>query len=369
MLFRSAYECSYYTVVNDTFTFELNGKTWHNHPVSDHYGIFAKVTCVKPAMPFIKDDTKLVDHKATISKTKPDGLLPKITDGIGITSTFNATNTKNALTNLLLDDESNTTISVSGSKHGYWEIKLSPEADTNLKLNGVSITTAGSNHPFNMRVFVSMDDKSWEQVGSAYAEKLENSTTYYIKSEEILYTHYVKIAFTDTQNLAKLCNISLYAETVGNGRIKPSQITVTEGPSLGESEGCQNLFDNQTSTKFYTRQYSDGSVPSNPDPLDAIYFTIDKPVTITSYNMVNANDTSKFTGRLPRQWTLYGSTDGVTYVEIDNETKPSLTTDNYDINSFTVDNPGAYQYYKLVFVVGTTGNVQFSEMELFETIS
>ena len=366
---KGAYTCSYYTVVNDTFTFEHGGKTWHNHPVSDHYGVYAKVTCVKPETPFTKDDSKLVDHKATISTTKPEYLLSKLTDGISVKSTFGAADATNVINNLLKDDNSYAMVSVSGNQHGYWEITLEPAADLDIKFNGLSITTASSDHPFNLRVFVSSDGKTWEQVGAAYAEKLGNDTTYYVKTEEVIKTHYVKLAFTDTPNAAKLNNITLFAETVGNGRVAPSRITVTAGPSFNSKEGAEKMFDGKTSTKFYNRQYSEGAVPANPDPMGAILFKTDAPVTITHFNMVNGNDTASHKGRLPRQWTLYGSTDGENYVVIDTETNPSLSTDNYAVHGFTVDTPGSYQYYKLVFVCGTDGNVQFSEMELFETIS
>ena len=366
---KGAYTCSYYTIVNDTFTFDHGGKTWHAHPVSDHYGVYAKITCTKPETPFTKDESKLIDHKATISTTKPSGLLSKLTDGISIKSTFSAASTENAIANLLKDDASFAVISVSGEKHGYWEITLEPASDLNFNFNGLSFTTAASDHPFNLRVFASTDGKNWEQIGASYAEKLTNSTTYYLKSDKVINTHYIKLAFTDTPTNAKLANITLYAETVSNGRVAADRITVTAGPSLNSKEGCEKLFDGTTSTKFYKRQYSEGSVPTVREPMDAIFFKTDVAVTITHFNMINGNDTASHTGRIPSAWTLYGSQDGKTYVVIDNETDPELTTDNYAVHGFTVDNPGSYQYYKLVFICGDDGNVQFSEMELYETVS
>lgn len=172
-----------------------------------------------------------------------------------------------------------------------------------------------------------------------------------------------------TSPIGALANITLYAETVSNGRVAADRITVTAGPSLNSKEGCEKLFDGTTSTKFYKRQYSEGSVPAVREPMDAIFFKTDVAVTITHFNMINGNDTASHTGRIPSAWTLYGSEDGKTYVVIDSETDPELTTDNYAVHGFTVDNPGSYQYYKLVFVCGDDGNVQFSEMELYETVS
>ena len=102
--------------------------------------------------------------------------------------------------------------------------------------------------------------------------------------------------------------------------------------------------------------------------MKAITFKTDTPVTVTHYNLVNANDTASYKGRLPRCWTLYGSTDGKSWTVIDTQTSPVLSELNYAANSFAVSDPSAYQYYKLVFVCGTDGNVQFSELELFEKI-
>ena len=364
---KGAYTSSYYTVVNDTFTFDHSGKTWHNHPVSDHYGIYAKVTFANKEVGFVKDNTNLVDYKATISTTKPAGLTGVLTNGFTLISTFDAKDTDHAITNLLKDDNSTAKISVAGSIHGYWEITFSAYAE--MEVSGLSFTTASGTLPYNFKVLVSSDGTNWKQVGAAYDEKLTAGTTYYIKPEELIKAQYVRLAFTDTPDGAELQNVSLYAISGDNGRVYPEQITTTAGPSFGGSEGCQNLFDGTNSKKYYNRQYSEGSVPANPDPMDAIFFETDVAVTITHYTMINANDTASHTGRLPRQWTLYGSTDGENYVVIDTVTSPSLPTANYATKSFTVDNPGSYQYYKLVFVCGTTGNVQFSEMELYETVS
>ena len=153
--------------------------------------------------------------------------------------------------------------------------------------------------------------------------------------------------------------------------VSPDSITVTGGPNYKHSggEGCENLLDGTNTEKFYFAQYDKNKVPANPDEMKAITFKTDAPVTITHYNLVNANDTSSYTGRLPRKWTLYGSNDEKSWTVIDEKKNPTLSTKNYAVNSFTVENPGEYQYYKLVFVCGTDGNVQFSELELYNKSS
>ncbi|MBR2987802.1 MAG: hypothetical protein IKC63_07255 [Clostridia bacterium] len=363
---KGAYTCSYYTVVNDTFTFELNGKTWHEHPVSDHYGVYAEVTHNSPSDAFYKDESKLIDYKATLSDKKPAEFSKTVTEGVAISSTFGAVDTAHAIGNLFKTDDSTAKISVSGLSHGYWEILLTGYSP--IDVSGLSFTTASGIHPHSLKVFVSSDGTSWKQVGASYTEALSDNTTYYIKPEQSIEATYVKLAFTDTPDGAELSNITLYGTMKDNGRVYPEKITVTAGPSFNGKEGCDKLFDGTTATKFYFRQYSDNAVPQNPDPIDAIFFTTDTACTVTHYTLINANDTAKFKGRLPRKWTLYGSTDGENYTVIDTEENPSLSSENYAVSSFTVDTPGAYRYYKLEFVVGTTGNVQFSEMELFEDV-
>ena len=204
---KGEYTCSYYTVVNDTFTFDLNGTTWHEHPVSDHYGVYAKITHVNPTDGFIKDDTKLTDYEATISTEKPATLTDKITSGITVSSTFGAVDGY-AIDNLLKDDDSTAKITVSGSVHGYWEITL--KSSSAINLGGISVTTATGNLPYNMRVLVSDDGKTWKQVGETYDEQLTNATTYYVTLAEALSAKQVRIAFVDTPTDAELVNISLY---------------------------------------------------------------------------------------------------------------------------------------------------------------
>ena len=109
-------------------------------------------------------------------------------------------------------------------------------------------------------------------------------------------------------------------------------------------------------------------IGANPDPIGAICFSTKTPTTVTSYALTNGNDTASHTGRIPRKWTLYGSVSGAqgTYEIIDQVTNPNISTVNYETFTFKVDKPKEYQYYKIVFEVGRTGNVQFSEIAFFQ---
>lgn len=365
---KDAYSVSYYTVVDDAFTFEHGGKTWHNHPISDHYGVYAEVVLRDPTVGFIKDDTKLVDHKASISTNAPATLPPKILEGFTLSSSLDCVG-NNVIDNLLLDDESVATAAVSGSKHGYWEITAT--FSNFIELQGISFTTASSKLPFNARVFVSNDLNVWKQVGHAYDDPLSPDTAYYLMLDEAATVRYVKIIFSDCVTGVKLRNLSLYGQNVDVGHIENNRITLIEGPKSGEKEGYEKLFDGDRETKFYIRLYKDNETPKDPDPVPPIYFSTDTPTTIRTYQLTNAADTPKFSSRLPRKWTLYASLDGSadSYVMIDQEIAPTLSSEQFKTFTFTVDAPGEYRYYKLVFdTVGTTGNMQFSEIAFFEKV-
>ncbi|MBQ7364677.1 MAG: hypothetical protein IJW46_03685 [Clostridia bacterium] len=362
---KGAYTVSYYTVVDDTFTFEYEGKTWHNHPISDHYGIYCEATLSNATVGFTKDDSKLIAHQATVSTDKPADLPEKLSD-ISLSSSL-LCSAKDPIDHLLLDDESVATATVNGTKHGYWEITATFSDLANVQ--AISFKTASTRLPYNARVFVSHDQSTWEQVGAAYDSELSANTTYYFILEKAVTARYVKLIFSDCVSGVKLENFSLYGSAIDTGKIYNEDIVLLEGPKSGEKEGYEKMFDGKLDTKFYIRLYENNATPADPDPVPDIVFATKTVTHIQSYQLTNASDTASFPGRLAREWTLYASLDGNTFTVIDHVIAPELTSENFKTFTFEVDAPGDYQYYKLVFdTVGTTGNVQFSEIVFFEKV-
>lgn len=366
---KGCYAVSYYTIVDDVFTFTHEGKTWTNHPVSDHYGVYCEVKKTGSSSGLVLKEDKLILHPAEAVKTAslPEKLAGKqvISDGISLSSGLRP---KSGNLNDLLKGDKSVTVSVNGKTHGYWELKLALE--DLARIDGFSFATgSGDLLPQMARIFVSQDGTNWEQVGPAFAEALTSSSTYYTIPEKELRGRYVLFLFADCDDGAALAGLSVYGEILDSGRIPNEEITLIEGPKSGEKEGYEKLFDDNTSTKFYIRLYPDNGVPAEPAPVDPIIFRTKNPTSIISYTLTNASDTASYTGRLPRKWTLYGSATGEedSYVVIDEVTSPGLSPENFKTFSYTVKNPGTYTYYKLVFdTVGTTGNVQFSEIAFFE---
>lgn len=208
---KGAYSVNYYTVVDDTFTFSNGGKTWHDHPVSDHFGVFAEIALTKPSVPFTKDEKKMVlpGYKATMSTTRPDGLLPAYTGSLSIRSSLPQLST-HSIENLLKDDSSKALAAVNGNKHGFWEITI--ESSDKINLNGLSIQTGNNVVPQLLKVFIYDYSGNWKQIGQTYDQTLEKNTTYYLKTDYNISTQKIKLIFSDTHTQSALTNITLYGE-------------------------------------------------------------------------------------------------------------------------------------------------------------
>ena len=368
---KNCYQVSLYTIVDDVFTFEYDNKTWTNHPISDHYGVYCEASLIQRSVSLDTDDKKLIDIPAAVApvETVPKQLSDILVDSKGFTATSSLpVKAASPIQNLFKNDSSVASVTVAGRTHGFWEITISFNELT--LINGISFTTGEGEKivPQISRIYSSEDGINWKQIGSALYD-VSHSTTYLITPEEVVSAISVKLLFSDAVTNSELSNVSVYGTVKSTGKIASNRITPISGPKSGEKEGYEKLFDNNTSTKFYIRLYNNDSVPQTPDPVDPIIFSTDSPTTIVSYSLTNANDTNKFPGRLPRQWSLYGSVSGDdgSYEIIDRVVNPEITTENYATSTFTVDTPKSYQFYKLVFdVIGTTGNVQFSEITFFE---
>lgn len=205
---------AFYTVIDDVFTFDYNGKTWHNHPVSDHYGVFCEATFTAPTADLPYNESKIVNHRATFapSETLPTSYegLKVINDLFSISSNLSVVK---PIENLLKNDSSTSTVMVSGNKNGIWEITLSTDALTDIQ--GLSFTTVSSAQrtPQTLRVYVSNDGSTWKRLASAYTEEITASTTYYVSTPSpAVRTKYIKLVFSDCDRAAELLNVTVYGK-------------------------------------------------------------------------------------------------------------------------------------------------------------
>lgn len=123
-------------------------------------------------------------------------------------------------------------------------------------------------------------------------------------------------------------------------------------------EGAENIFDNMPDTK-----YCGMITPTEAAPLDFTW-QMTEAVALQAYAITSAADSSTYSGRDPKAWKFYGSTDGETWEELDSRSGQGFGTDGTTL-LYTFDNTTAYTYYKYS-VTANRGEtiVQFSCIQL-----
>lgn len=143
--------------------------------------------------------------------------------------------------------------------------------------------------------------------------------------------------------------------TQGNLRAPVIKDQYGDSPSA-EQPAC--AFDGNTSTKWLT---------FNGAAWLQISFPADRKPTAAKYTITSANDGPK---RDPKSWTVQGSNDGETFVDLDKQENQTFS-DRFQTKSYTIAKPGAYQYYRLNITEnngddGTDGNVGTPRIQLSE---
>ncbi|MET4226371.1 GH92 family glycosyl hydrolase [Oerskovia enterophila] len=98
------------------------------------------------------------------------------------------------------------------------------------------------------------------------------------------------------------------------------------------NEGAAKLADDNSGTKWLTRTTTGW-----------VAYAFTEPVRITGYSMTSGDDAE---GRDPKSWTLEGSTDGTTWVPLDQRTNEDFPQ-RKQARVFEVATPGTYQHYRL----------------------
>ncbi|MEE6288944.1 ThuA domain-containing protein [Georgenia sp. MJ173] len=135
---------------------------------------------------------------------------------------------------------------------------------------------------------------------------------------------------------------------------RPAGISsVAEISATGDSpgnEGVENLIDDNENTKWLA--FAETST---------ITLELAEPAVITSYTMTSAND---FAGRDPETWTLRGSTDGETWVDLD--TRSDDFPERFQRKTYEIDNTESYQHFQLDITANAgDSSVQLADWLLF----
>ncbi|MEE6272449.1 ThuA domain-containing protein [Georgenia wangjunii] len=115
---------------------------------------------------------------------------------------------------------------------------------------------------------------------------------------------------------------------------RPTPEEVAQISATGQSpdnEGVENLIDGSENTKWLAFART-----------ATITLELAEPAVITNYALTSAND---FAARDPQTWTLRGSTDGETWVDLD--TRSDDFAQRFQRKTYEFDNDEAYQHFQL----------------------
>lgn len=125
-------------------------------------------------------------------------------------------------------------------------------------------------------------------------------------------------------------------------------ITASEG---NNNEGGENLFDNDTATKFCTGVF----------PIEATW-AMDGAYNVNGIIFATANDNADYNGRNPETWTLSGSTDGSAWTVIATGSEADFAEVNFTYFPIAFGaSSAAYSQFKLEISGATSGCMQVSE--------
>lgn len=143
--------------------------------------------------------------------------------------------------------------------------------------------------------------------------------------------------------------------------VLPESVTTTVRGNNFEDIDC--LFDGDLSTKYCAALGRGGWW--NPESWEVeITFALADPAVLSGYAFVTGNDNSRYPGRNPDEWVLYGKTDSG-YVEIHRSGAQQMGMGDYDFTAYgtILENTAAYSEYRLV--ITHTGTLQLSELLLY----
>ena len=278
-------------------------------------------------------------------------VCPDFTDArIGIlTSSENIANLEN-----LIDDRLSKEITFPFGDD-VWIQYTTPVA---ALLSGYSITSGS----------VDADAKSWklqasnngtdwfdidEKTGQTFANR--NYMNEYALSVSENYIHFRLIITESNENASEIClsEWQLYGSMPADNDITSDDGNLTaQYEGNGANENYIKLTDNSVGTKYLVKNQSDLW----------IQYQAKSRYKLTYYSISSANDELR---RDPKNWTLYGSTNGIEWETIDNRNDQSFSFRNSTLIYFC-NTEKAYQYFKLHITENNgSADTQLAELQLF----
>ncbi|MCI8360720.1 MAG: hypothetical protein HFE86_05205 [Clostridiales bacterium] len=363
-LAKGRYQVETYSVIDDTFTFDYNGETYHNHPVSDHYGVYCTVRLRRPAGDGTPDESRLIDLPARTYTDSVRGDRIGEYDLARVQAFSNVAANGTAASNLdcvpgrdapvLLDGENSVQLKNTDGRV-FWELTVELPAAAHTAALSFTVGDSLETVPTNAELFLAGGDGVWKKVGPSVTNRPGTESTLYYLLDEPYAAKRAKLVLVDAPAGAQIKNLSVYGALSNLRPLSSGQYTPISGPGAGGKEGYEKLFDGDTGTKLFA---------TSPG---AVVWKTAGPVTAEQYSLTSANDNAKYPGRYPRAWTLYGSQDGGdgSWQVIDRVDGYAFADMDYAEFVFTIDQPAPYTYYKMDFTEMKSNQMQFSELDLY----
>ncbi|MDT7729260.1 MAG: hypothetical protein QOI21_5836 [Actinomycetota bacterium] len=145
------------------------------------------------------------------------------------------------------------------------------------------------------------------------------------------------------------------ARPVGSHPAPETVTAVTASAENPPNEGKEKLADSNENTKWLAFTQSAW-----------IGYQLTTPAAISSYSLTSAND---FTGRDPKDWTLQGSADGTTWVDLDKRAN-EVFSDRFQTRTFEFTNTKVYPRYRLNITANAGESAtQLADFELYKANS
>ncbi len=168
-------------------------------------------------------------------------------------------------------------------------------------------------------------------------------------------------AYQDYPNMDLLANngagyASLDEAVASLGKTAIAGYTFVSGTEGFANEGPENLWDNDTATKFCTGTYPTTSIA-----------VLDGEYAIDGLIMATANDNAEYNGRSPFEWAVYGSKDGATWTAFAYGDDYFFEETNFTYYAAPVTTADTYKYVMFQSEGGLAGVFQVSEIALTGT--
>lgn len=255
-----------------------------------------------------------------------------------------------------------------------WKMKRAVTVKSYTLVTGDDTSKNPNRNPHSWKLLGSVDGVTWEVLDTVEDGGIEakDKTEYTYSTDVRKACLYFKLEIIDSGtagNYGQFGNLQL-SEIYLKGDVVPatSQLgvdlksliagvdttTTTVVGNDANNEGLNNLFDNDQSTKLY----------SKTEAPCTIGWTMSQEVTVYSYTLKTANDHDKSPNRTLKSWVLYGSQDGENWDVIDTVKDSGMKDVNYKDYTYAVDKVGTYTRFKLEVTEKAGTGFQLSEIGL-----